>query len=215
MSESLSSRAKNKLPDRIGAATESAESAVCQLGVQAVLRRAEAHGFIMAREVQDELARIGLDRNRWQEVIRTAGPRLVKRRGRYEFVPVTSVARERQVRRHMEIHEAVEDLVGQLKNVSSPVDRREVDRVTFLQPVVLQTADLTDHRVLTRDISPTGIRLLGSRSLLGQKVRVCIPAGPNKEYVFLVRILWTVMVADDLYENGGALLELIRPGAIA
>ena len=55
--------------------------------------------------------------------------------------------------------------------------------------------------VLTRDLSASGIRLIGTRRLLGQKVTVRLGG-----FDFQVRILWTCPVGDDLVENGGTFL---------
>ena len=64
--------------------------------------------------------------------------------------------------------------------------------------------------LLSRDLSLTGIRLVGTRRLLGQKVRVSLPQGDGTEAcTFVVRILWTCAIGDDLFENGGTFLEVI------
>ena len=74
--------------------------------------------------------------------------------------------------------------------------------------VQAQSEDGREFTLLSRDLSTTGIRLIGTRSLLGQKIRLRIPrtddGGP---WYFLVRILWTCAVGDDLYENGGLFVE--------
>jgi hypothetical protein len=49
--------------------------------------------------------------------------------------------------------------------------------------------------------------------LLGQKVRIFIPypGSPetsNEGWSFVVRILWTCAIGEDLFENGGAFLEI-------
>ena len=63
--------------------------------------------------------------------------------------------------------------------------------------------------MLTRDLSPTGLRLLGSRSLLGQKVRVHLAGNGGRSCTFLVRILWSCAVGDNLFENGGSFLGMV------
>jgi PilZ domain len=87
-------------------------------------------------------------------------------------------------------------------------ERREQDRVDFIQPVKLMTADGVEHNVLSRDLSGSGIRLIATRSFLGQKVDVLLPGawGASPTW-FPVRILWTCIVGDDLLENGGTFLE--------
>jgi hypothetical protein len=58
--------------------------------------------------------------------------------------------------------------------------------------------------MLGRDLSASGIRLVGASSLLGQKVRVLLlgPEGPLM--AFGVRILWACPTGPGLIENGGA-----------
>ena len=48
----------------------------------------------------------------------------------------------------------------------------------------------------------------GTRRLLGQKVRVHIPAPEGGHVEFVVRILWTCPVGEDLVENGGAFVSV-------
>ena len=73
----------------------------------------------------------------------------------------------------------------------------------------MQTDDQREMSLLSRDLSTTGIRLIGTRSLLGQKVRVLLPRSDSPEpWSFLVRILWTCTVGDNLFENGGSFLEV-------
>jgi hypothetical protein len=86
--------------------------------------------------------------------------------------------------------------------------------------VKVRAEDGRECTLLSRDVSATGIRLIGTRRLLGQKVRVSIPRpgaattdSPRAAagWSFLVRILWTCAVGDDLFENGGAFME-VAPG---
>ena len=92
-------------------------------------------------------------------------------------------------------------------------------RVDFAQPVTVLTEDGLRFTLLGRDLSATGIRLLGTRRLLGQRVRVLISlpagAGPGQTqavWSFQVRILWTCAVGDDLFENGGTFI-VVNPQA--
>jgi hypothetical protein len=53
---------------------------------------------------------------------------------------------------------------------------------------------------------------VGPRRLLGQKVHVLFSRpGGRPPFDFLVRVLWTCAVADGLFENGGAFLEVAAP----
>jgi hypothetical protein len=102
----------------------------------------------------------------------------------------------------------VRDQLRQQQAQSTRVERREQDRVDFIHPVKVVTEDGREMTLLSRDLSATGIRLIGTRRLLGQKVHVLISAGEGPPLDFLVRILWTCPVGDDLIENGGTFLSV-------
>jgi hypothetical protein len=180
--------------------------------VEAVTRRAERQGYILAREVREELANAGVDEQLWRSVLQTAGTHLAYRQGRYYFVPTSSPHRQRQEAQHQAIRATVHDLVEQYRREASRQERREADRISFIQPAKVEMTDGQEHHVLTKDISASGIRLLGSRDLLGQKIRVRVPSIQGPPCSFLVRIIWTCRVGDDLYENGGVFLEVLDPG---
>ena len=63
---------------------------------------------------------------------------------------------------------------------------------------------------VVQDLSTTGIRLIGTRRLLGQKIHVVIAAAGGT-LDFLVRILWTAAISEELFENGGAFVEVVPP----
>jgi len=86
------------------------------------------------------------------------------------------------------------------------VERRGQDRIDFIQPVRVLMEDQRERHVLSRDLSTTGIRLIATRSLLGQKLRIILGEG-DEACSLLVRVLWTCAVGDDLYENGCMFLE--------
>jgi hypothetical protein len=83
------------------------------------------------------------------------------------------------------------------------VERREAGRIDFIQPVVVTTEDGRCHKVLSRDLSASGIRWIGTRGLSGQKIRLSLGG-----YEFVVRVLWSCPVGDDLVENGGTFLSV-------
>jgi hypothetical protein len=178
--------------------------------LESVLRRAEEHGQILAREVREELAKASLNPRLWKEVLRLAGSSLEHRGGHYRFVPKPSPVRERQTELQERIHTVVHELVGQYRRAAARHERREADRIAFCQSVTLRLADDKLHQVVTKDISASGIRLLGSRDLLGQKVRITVPRPEGVPCIFLVRVVWTCRVGDELYENGGVFLELVE-----
>ena len=89
------------------------------------------------------------------------------------------------------------------------IERRVEDRLDFIQSVKVRTEDGREHTLLSRDLSSTGIRLVGTVRLLGQKVRVSFAADAGSEPShFTVRILWTCAIGDDLFENGGSFLNV-------
>src|SRR5262249_2508761 len=107
---------------------------------------------------------------------------------------------------------AIRQLIQQHRHTVSRVERREQDRLDFVQPVEVQTEDGRNFRLLSRDLSAAGIRLVSTRSFLGQKLLLTIPrSGPRGPWRFRLRVLWTCAVGDDLYENGGTFLEALPP----
>ena len=89
--------------------------------------------------------------------------------------------------------------------------RRQQGRADFIQPVKVRIDSQRELAVLSRDLSETGIRLIGTHSLLGHKVEVTIPRPEGGDpCCFLTRILWTCVVGDGLFENGGTFLEMVQ-----
>jgi len=175
----------------------------------AVTRRAAEQGYLLPRQVREEVASAGADPGLWKDVLKLASPHLVQRKGRYYYVSPASPQRESAERRTQAIQQAVHELVVEYRQAAELQERREVDRISFIQPVTVETSDGETWRVLTKDISASGIRLLGCRGFLGQKLRVTVPSVEGPHRTFVVRILWTCMVGDDLYENGGSFVELV------
>jgi hypothetical protein len=176
-----------------------------------VVRRAQQQGYVVAREVREELTRANISELLWKDVLALARASLNYRRGRYYYTaPVSERVRAEQSHQR-DIQSAVQQIVQQHQAAASRPERREQDRIDFIQPVKVITEDNRELTLLSRDLSATGIRLIGTRRLLGQKVRIIIPAGNGPPHDFLVRILWTCPVGDDLVENGGAFLSVSPP----
>lgn len=175
----------------------------------AAVRRAQRQGFVLARDVRSELKLAGLDDGRWKEVLTLAKTDLHYRQGRY--YPVTGVSPRLQ-KEHDEqraIQKLVRRLVKNHRIASRNAERRERERLDFVQPVKVITEDGKAHALLSRDISPTGIRLIGAKRFLGQKVHLEVPTGSDiPPCRFLLRILWTCAVGDGLFENGGSFLAV-------
>jgi hypothetical protein len=175
-----------------------------------IVRRAQRQGFVVPREVREEAAQAGLPDEQWKDVLGLARPCLSLRSGRYYFVPSVSKRRRQEETHQKAIRRTIRKLVRQYRIAAAErVERRGHDRHDFIQPVTVVTEDGKQHHLLSRDLSPTGIRLIGTRRLLGQKVHVLIPDGDEEAPVsFVARILWTCAVGDDLFENGGRFLEV-------
>jgi len=173
-----------------------------------VVRRAQRQGFVLPREVREELSQAGADDGLWKDVVALARPALHFRQGRYYYAsPVSERVRQEQAQQ-ADVQRAVRSIVRAHRAAErARVERRDQDRVDFVQPVKVRTEDGRELTLLSRDLSPTGIRLVGTRRLLGQKVRVRLGAN-DASCELLVRVLWTCAVGDDLYENGGAFVEV-------
>ena len=166
----------------------------------------------MPREVREELTRAGLPETAWKEVLTQTQPALALRLG-----PVLLPCPGQ--RPHPPGPGAPGRGAPGGAQIDSPtpgrvvrVERRGQDRLDFIQAVTVRTEDDHEYTLLSRDLSTTGIRLVGTRRLLGHKVRVTIPqADDGAVCVFTVRILWTCAVGEDLFENGGMFLEAEAP----
>jgi hypothetical protein len=172
--------------------------------VDAVLGRAQRQGSVTPEDVQDELIRAGVPEELWEEALTLCRRSLRKRQGRYHFVSATrrDVARERQ---RQAVRRTVRAIIRRHR-ATQQVERRGQDRTDFVVPVRVLTQDDRERHLLGRDLSTTGIRLIATRSLLGQKVRVMLGEGATACALW-VRVLWTCAVGDDLYENGCMFLE--------
>ncbi len=173
-----------------------------------VIRQAQRQGYILPRQVRTVLNGAGVCESLWKDVLAVARPALAYRKGRYYYsVPVSDRVRQEQSQQ-LGVQKIVRQIIRQHRNAAG-VERREEDRIDFVQPVKVTTGDGRQFTLLSRDLSATGIRLIGTRRFLGQKVRIAIPAADGKTtWEFVVRILWTCAVGEDLVENGGTFLEM-------
>ncbi len=174
-----------------------------------MVQRAQRRGYVIPRDIREELGKAGLPDERWKEVVSLAGPALYYRQGRYYYVTTVSPRLRAEISQQNQIQEMIRRLIRHHRQQAGKVERRSQDRIDFIQPVTVHTEDERTYRLLSRDLSTSGIRLVGTRSLLGQKVRVEIQDTPKESAVFLVRILWSCTIGDDLFENGGVFLEVM------
>src|SRR5262245_36758647 len=174
-----------------------------------VVRRAQSQGSVLAREVREELARAGLAESLWKDVLALARPSLTYRRGRYHYTAPLSERVRAEQSHQQDIRTAVERLIRRHQAAEAArVERREQGRVDFMLPVKVVTEDNRSLPFLSRDVSATGIRIVGTRRLLGQKVHILVPTPDGATVDFHARILWTCPVGDDLIENGGNFLSV-------
>jgi hypothetical protein len=173
-----------------------------------VLRQAQRQGYILPRQIRAVLSGAGVSESLWKDVLAVARPALAYRKGRYYYTaPVSDRVREEQSHQRV-IQKAIREIIRQHRGAAR-VERREEDRIDFVQPVKVKTEDGREFTLLSRDLSATGIRLIGTRRFLGQKIRISIPSANGIDSCeFVVRILWTCAVGEDLVENGGTFLEL-------
>jgi hypothetical protein len=178
----------------------------------AVVHRAQRQGYVLPRQIREELKRAGEEESLWKDVLALARASLNYRRGRYYYAPPVTERMRREQDHQETLLRAARQLIGQYREAVSQIERRVQDRIDFIQPVKVQTEDGRTFTLLSRDLSTSGMRLIGTRSLLGQKVKVLVPRTEQTEaWCFIVRILWTCAVGDDLFENGGTFVEAI-PG---
>ena len=111
----------------------------------------------------------------------------------------------RREKQRQAVRRSVRGIIRRYK-AAEQVERRGQDRLDFIQPVRVLTEDQRERHVLSRDLSTTGIRLIATRSLLGQKMRIFLAQG-DETCSLMVRVLWTCSVGDDLYENGCMFLD--------
>jgi hypothetical protein len=178
-----------------------------------VVDRARVQGFVVPREIRATLAEAGWPESQWKEVLALAHAFLHFRQGRYYYVSVVN-AQPRQDQLHQrDIQQAVRQIIREYKVKTTEGERRLHGRIPFVQPTEILTSEHREIQLLSRDISPTGIRLVGTRSLQGQKVRVLIPRQDDSDghWCFLVQILWSSQIGDNLVEHGGIFLELLDP----
>jgi hypothetical protein len=180
----------------------------------AVISRAERQGYVVPREVREELTRAGLPESHWKDVLELAKPSLQFRQNRYYFAsPGKAVLRTHMrddQRQRRDVHHAVRDLIRRYQTSVIQNERRMLGRIPFIQPIKVVTEDQRELRCVTRDISVNGLRLMGIYNLVGQKVRVFIPLVDEGagQHCFTVQILWSSKIGDDLFENGGFFLDM-------
>jgi hypothetical protein len=177
---------------------------------QAVLSRARRAGYVVSRDIREELAQVGEPATRWKEVVREAGSRLTLKNGRYYYVsPVRN--RVREGHQNLEsVKRATRGLIRQYKASNVQHERRTQRRIHFILPVMVVTDDGNKHQVVTQDISLNGVRIIASVELRGQKALIFMPSFDrgDGQWAYTVQFLWSSKIGDNLIENGGIFLEV-------
>jgi hypothetical protein len=170
-----------------------------------VVRRARREGFIRASDIRAELVQEGLVEEDWEKVVALAGPALVYTKGRYYPAESSKPSPDPGRRR---IERVAARLIRSYRATTARKERRRESRIDYIQPVEVLMEDGQELTVLSRDLSLTGVRLISSHSLLGQRIHLLLPGGgKGVPYHFLVRVLWSCAVGDGLYENGALFLD--------
>lgn len=181
-----------------------------------VLRLAKRQGHLTAREIRSEMRIAGLNESAWKDALALIRSSLVLRQGRYYHKEAYNPRLQKEHAQQLAIQKVIRRLIRQHKERAKSDERRGQMRIDFIQPVKVRTEDGAEHTLMSRDLSTTGVRLIGTKRLLGHKVQLILPTGPDQPPCrLLVRILWTCAVGDDLFENGGSFLEQLPAEAEA
>ena len=151
----------------------------------AVRRHAQRDGYVLARQVREHLTEAGLADKAWKDVVALIGPSLNYRSGRYYYVPAGPTRMRERLRlgqrSQQQVDRAVRRLIRQQRAAEAVmVERRASKRINFVTPAEVRLADGRVLQLLTREISTSGIRLIGTCGLRGEKVRVIVPR-PEEE----------------------------------
>lgn len=175
---------------------------------EAILRRAQRQSYVVPREIRAELTAAGLAEDQWKEVVSHLKNELHYRQGRYHHVASVSPRLHQEQEQQRVIAKVIKALIKEHKDAVKERERRGQLRVDFIQPVKVRIEDGSEFTLLSRDVSTTGIRLLGTKRLLGHKIEVTLTPRDGTALTLVVRVLWTCAVGDDMFENGGNFLEL-------
>ena len=175
---------------------------------ETVSRRAQRQGYVVPKDIRAELRQAGLPEEQWKEIVGHLKQTLNYRQGRYYHVAALSPRLHQEQELQRRIVKAIKSLIKEQRDAAKSQERRGAVRVDFIHPVKVRTEDGREFTLVSRDLSPTGIRLLGTRRLLGQKIEVRLTT-KGKLLALVARILWTCSIGDDLFENGGSFLEIL------
>src|SRR5438105_12978068 len=115
----------------------------------AVSRRAQRQGYVVPRDVRDELNQVGLADDQWKEVLGLTREALHYRQGRYYYIQAISPRLHEQQRQQEIVFHAVRELIRRHQAGRSESERRQQDRIDFVHQAKVWTEDGREFRVLT------------------------------------------------------------------
>lgn len=182
---------------------------------ETVLNRARDQGYVVPREIREELEQAGMSTALWKEVVSLVDKRLNHRSGRYYYVSPMKARLHREVSHHRDVRRAAQQLIRKYKAAAVERERRAHRRIHVLHPVTVLTEDGRELHLVSEDISLSGLRLIGIHDLRGQKVRVIVPSTDRGggQWCFVVQMLWSSTVGDNLIESGGLFLDIHEDSA--
>jgi len=189
-------------------ALHESSTAGLQAIAEEVIRRAKRNGFVTPKNVREELQRAGESATLWKDVLALARPALNFRAGRYYFAEPISQRLQEEKDQLAGVAAAAREVIHSFRDDATRRERRSQERIELVQPVQVRTEDGRELELLSRDFSISGMRLLGTRGFLGQKLQIRLPVGSEGDaWCFVLRVLWTCAVGDGLFENGGTFIE--------
>src|SRR5262245_19042225 len=141
---------------------------------EAILRRAQRQGYVVPRDIRAELQAAGFPDGSWKDVVAYLREDLHYRQGRYYHVAAVSPRLHQEQEQQRAIAKMIRALIKEHKAAAKGRERRGQIRVDFIQPVKVREEDGVPFPLICRARSTSGIRLLGTRRLLGHKVRVTL-----------------------------------------
>src|SRR5206468_11830733 len=130
---------------------------------EAVGRRAQRQGYVVPRDIRAELQAAGLPETQWKDVVAQLRHALNYRQGRYYHVAALSPRLHQEQEQQRVVGKLIRSLIKEQREASKTRERRGQTRVDFLQPVKVRAEDGSEFTLLSRDLSTTGIRLVGTR----------------------------------------------------
>lgn len=177
-----------------------------QVAARAVIDRARQREYLLSGDIRVEAARAGLAEDSWRDVVVAARPALRMVRGRYYYTAPAAQGLRGRVRQEARDLARMRRTVREfLRNGrrQGEAEQRQCGRLPFVCPVRVVTAAGEELNFISQDVSLSGIRLIGNRSLAAQRVTVEVPKARGGAWRFGVAVLWAKTIGDGLVQQGG------------